>query len=101
PPTPALFTLSLHDALPIFSSEFAHRIEQLTSESGMNTLSREMIRKYCLLVTNHSMKDYSLLIRKVLTQIDLDLTADLSLKVQARSEEHTSELQSRFDLVCR
>ena len=39
------------------SSEFAHRIEQLTSESGMNTLSREMVRKYCLLVTNHSMKD--------------------------------------------
>ena len=67
------------------SSEFAHRIEQLTSESGMNTLSREMIRKYCLLVTNHSMKDYSLLIRKVLTQIDLDLTADLSLKVQAKA----------------
>ena len=51
----------------------------------MNTLSREMIRKYCLLVTNHSMKDYSLLIRKVLTQIDLDLTADLSLKVQAKA----------------
>ena len=67
------------------SSEFAHRIEQLTSESGMNTLSREMIRKYCLLVTNHSMKDYSLLIRKVLTRIDLELTADLSLKVQAKA----------------
>ena len=67
------------------SSEFAHRIEQLTSESGMNTLSREMVRKYCLLVTNHSMKDYSLLVRKVLTQIDLDLTADLSLKVQTKA----------------
>ena len=67
------------------SSEFAHRIEQLTSESGMNTLSREMVRKYCLLVTNYSMKDYSLLVRKVLTQIDLDLTADLSLKVQAKA----------------
>lgn len=67
------------------SSEFAHRIEQLTSESGMNTLSREIVRKYCLLVTNHSMKDYSLLVRKVLTQIDLDLTADLSLKVQAKA----------------
>ena len=67
------------------SSEFAHRIEQLTSESGMNTLSREMVRKYCLLVTNHSMKDYSLLVRKVLTQIDLDLTAGLSLKVQAKA----------------
>ena len=41
---------------------------------------KEMVRKYCLLVKNHSMKGYSLLIRKVLTQIDYDLTADLGLK---------------------
>ena len=41
---------------------------------------KEMVRRYCLLVRNHSMKGYSLLIRKVLTQIDYDLTADLSLK---------------------
>ena len=33
-----------------------------------------------LLVKNHSMKGYSLLIRKALTHIDSDLTADLSLK---------------------
>ena len=42
-----------------------------------------MVRKYCLLVKNHSLKGYSLLIRKVITKIDYDLTADLSLKVQA------------------
>ena len=75
------------DVHPIYideiSSRFAHKIEQLNSESGMNVLAREMVRKYCLLVTNHSMKDYSLLVRKVLTQIDMDLTADLSLKAQA------------------
>ena len=39
------------------SSQFARRIEQLTSEKGVIPLSREMVRKYCLLVTNHSMKD--------------------------------------------
>lgn len=65
------------------SSRFAHKIEQLNSEKGMSLLAKEMVRKYCLLVTNHSMKDYSLLVRKVLTQIDMDLTADLSLKAQA------------------
>ena len=65
------------------SSQFARRIEQLTSEKGVIPLSREMVRKYCLLVTNHSMKDYSLLVRKVLTRIDMDLTADLSLKARA------------------
>src|SRR5699024_12034719 len=28
-------------------------------------------------------------------------TAKVTMKVRKRSEEHTSELQSRFDLVCR
>lgn len=65
------------------SSKFAKKIELLTSVNSANTLQREMIHKYCLLVKNHSLKGYSLLIRKVLTNIDADLTADLSLKAQA------------------
>lgn len=65
------------------SSAYAHKIENITStNSGMN-LMKEMVRKYCLLVKNHSMKGYSLLIRKVLTQIDYDITADLGLKTLA------------------
>ena len=43
-----------------------------------------MVHKYCLLVKNHSMKGFSLLVQKVLTRIDSDLTADLTLKTQAR-----------------
>ena len=62
------------------SSSFAHKIEATTSTTTGMTLMKEMVRKYCLLVKNHSMKGYSLLIRKVLTQIDYDLTADLGLK---------------------
>lgn len=65
------------------SSRFARKIEVITSEKDMIPMCKEMIRKYCLLVTNHSMKSYSLLVRKVLTQIDADLTADLSLKTRA------------------
>lgn len=65
------------------SSQFAHRIEIQTSEAACNTLIREMVRKYCLLVKNHSLKGYSLLIQKVVTRIEYDLTADLSLKTQA------------------
>src|SRR5438067_10071769 len=30
-----------------------------------------------------------------------EVCIDRSLRISARSEEHTSELQSRFDLVCR
>ncbi len=65
------------------SSQYARKIELLTSESAGQHLIKEMVRKYCLLVKNHSMKGYSLLIQKVITHIDYDLTADLSLKTQA------------------
>ncbi len=65
------------------STRYAGRIEALTSESACLSLLREMVRKYCILVKNHSLKGYSLLIRKVITRIDTDLTADLSLKAQA------------------
>ena len=65
------------------SSKFARKIELITSENAANSLQQEMAHKYCLVVKNHSMKGYSLLIRKVLTRIDSDLTADLGLKKQA------------------
>src|SRR5438067_7243592 len=57
--TTEIYTLSLHDALPIYAGD--HR------GSG-----------------------------------EIVLEAEAALRVQGfRSEEHTSELQSRFDLVCR
>lgn len=62
------------------SSSYAYKIEATTSINSGMALMKEMVRKYCLLVKNHSMKGYSLLIRKVLTQINYDLTADLGLK---------------------
>jgi len=65
------------------SSQYAKKIELLTSPVAATVLYREMVRKYCLLVKNHSLKGYSLLIRKVITDINYDLTADLSLKTQA------------------
>lgn len=65
------------------SSRFAREIELIHSPEEGFKLHMEMMRKYSLLVKNHSLKGYSLLIRKVLTQIDYDLTADLSLKAQA------------------
>ena len=69
--------------IDIVSSKYAKMIESLQNEAAVYTLGKEMVHKYCLLVKNHSMKGYSLLIRKILTRIDVDLTADLSLKTQA------------------
>lgn len=65
------------------SSRFAKKIEAAVSIASIDGLCKEMVHKYCLLVKNHSMKGYSLLVRKVLTMIDADLTADLSLRAQA------------------
>src|SRR5438067_10071361 len=62
--TTEIYTLSLHDALPI---------------------------------SLHDIFDVALLDEDV----DLDSYPEKELVWYLRSEEHTSELQSRFDLVCR
>lgn len=67
------------------SSQFARKIELITSHLSFTKLLKEMVRKYCLLVKTHSLKCYSLLVRKVITDINYDLTADLSLKKEANT----------------
>lgn len=65
------------------SSDFAKKVEKIkTVQEGVDMM-HDMIYKYCALVKNHSMKNYSLLVQKVITIIDSDLTADLSLHRQA------------------
>ena len=65
--------------------EYAAKIELISSQAGFMSLLKEMIRKYTLLVKNHSLKGYSMHIRKVITAINQDLTEDLSLKTQAEA----------------
>ncbi len=67
------------------SSEFAKKIENVTSWSQIQPLCRKMAEKYCELAVNHSLKGYSPTVQKVLTLIDFDLTANLSLKATAES----------------
>lgn len=67
------------------SSTFAKKIELIHSLPAGKQLMKEMVHKYCLLVKNHSMKGYSLPVQKVITHIESDLTADLSLRAQAAS----------------
>ncbi|MGN0571993.1 MAG: helix-turn-helix domain-containing protein [Candidatus Fimenecus sp.] len=66
------------------SSDFAKRIERVQSPEEFHVLQREMVYAYCTLVNKHSTKQYSPLVQKVLTVIDSDLTADLSLKHLAK-----------------
>lgn len=65
------------------SSDFAKKVEKIKTVQDGVDMMHDMIYKYCALVKNHSMKNYSLLVQKVITIIDSDLTADLSLHRQA------------------
>lgn len=60
------------------SSKYAKKIEELSSVTD-HSIEREMLHKYCLLVRNYSVKGYSLIIQKVINQINLNLTSDLGL----------------------
>src|SRR5689334_24082365 len=84
--TTAIYTLSLHDALPI-SDYMLHLVKN----------SSEIIRNLALTtaVYDHFVTGLiSVLVNAV-------LLISLGVLLVCRSEEHTSELQSQFHLVCR
>src|SRR5699024_12856106 len=84
-------TLSLHDALPILLSPSISKsvIDLLPSGFKIDNLHRaiQFIRQY-------SNYHYPCWFQSLAHLIE-------TLTELLRSEEHTSELQSRFDLVCR
>lgn len=65
------------------SSRFAQKIENATNIAVLNTLSKELIHKYCNLVKTYSLKGYSPLIQKCINYIDFNYAEPLSLKVLA------------------
>src|SRR5207248_9199283 len=77
PTTPAIYTLSLHDALPICSAETVIDLPPccvvVTSTRGPGWKMTGPTSRFC----------------------------DGLRSTPKRSEEHTSELQSPYDLVCR
>src|SRR5690606_39410449 len=88
-PTPNTYTLSLHDALPIFGDGF-----QTAGLNGQRPLDT----------------DTGTRVQRHIGRRQVDATGlavgDRTLSFQRdgvviRSEEHTSELQSRENLVCR
>src|SRR5207249_5151655 len=94
PPTTESYTLSLHDALPIFEGILS-RVGPLSAERVeiMGALGRVLAEPIVSRATippwpNSSMDGYA-------------VRAQDTNGEPVRSEEHTSELQSRFDLVCR
>ena len=68
------------------SSEFAHRLEKLSSVLAVSSLMKEMFRTYCRLVRRHALRHYSPVVQKSILIIDADLSADLSPKLLAKSQ---------------
>lgn len=68
------------------SSEFAKKIEMLSSVYAVQGLMIEMFTAYCRLVKKHSTQKYSAPVQKAIVCIDSDLTADLSLTELAKKQ---------------
>ncbi len=78
------------------SSQYAQQIELIANlRAGQNLIS-DMIQNYCRLVRQHNLKDYSSLIRKVITYVDAEISSNLSLTKLAKlhnvSPEYLSSL---------
>lgn len=83
------------------SSYFATKIEEVYSIDYSLYLQSDMIRQYCLLVKQHSLKQYSDLIGKTITLIAFDLTADLSLKsISTQLNVNPTYLSALFRKEC-
>ena len=79
------------------SSDFALQIERITSAGESAELIRHMARKYALLVQNRSINDYSMPVQRIITMVDTDLTADLSLQHFAKElNQNASYLSTLF-----
>lgn len=65
------------------SSEYALKIEQLTSTKDIQDFIRQIFKTYCKLVKNHNTKPYSRLVQNVILYIESNLNADLSLSTLA------------------
>ena len=60
------------------------KTENISSIEEGKDLSRYMVRKYCMLVQNYSHSQYSPPIRQAVTEIELNLSKNLSLKTLAK-----------------
>ena len=83
------------------SSFFAIKIEDLYTVEHSLKLQSEMIRKYCQLVKEHSLKKYSQLVGRVITLISYDLSAPLTLRhIATAMNVNASYLSALFKKEC-
>src|SRR5207249_10924414 len=97
----AIYTLSLHDALPIYDGNAAllarrpERLPVLVEQRGhlpMPHVAGTVGSREVVIGDPIELGD---------RRVHVNARPDRGRHQEPRSEEHTSELQSRFDLVCR
>src|SRR5207253_6956156 len=96
-----IYTLSLHDALPIsggmvlgqgVAERLVDGLKNLNATDPLNEQEHDILR--CIAA---GFEDNS----QIADKLGIDEGTIVRLLTNARSEEHTSELQSRGHLVCR
>src|SRR5690606_41489339 len=95
PSTTVTYTLSLHDALPILESAFRRNGGLFLPEEVIH------IRGDGDISVDFTAKGSDIELHLHFSSTWLDLGVERAILMRDRSEEHTSELQSRENLVCR
>src|SRR5207248_10668284 len=94
PPT-LIYTLSLHDALPISRHVRTHQAHQVAARPCPARLALEAFEQVLGQV------NVIVLVSAGIPLVALLRALRSAFALAGRSEEHTSELQSPYDLVCR
>src|SRR5690606_39488296 len=97
--TPGIYTLSLHDALPIF----AHLRRDLVGQPEGAAGQRPILAEHRRLVDERGAERHggAVVEDAGAEALFLEVVGQILQPLISRSEEHTSELQSRANLVCR
>src|SRR5207248_5580651 len=100
-PAPScIYPLSLHDALPI-SSDWRALCNSRAVPRGIFFRAVNHARIFDLLASGAPSRRQTSIVRAEQPHCFASFTSDFFIRFSKRSEEHTSELQSPYDLVCR
>src|SRR5439155_25811262 len=101
PATTAIYTLSLHDALPIYRFGLVRWNGRTPGMGAELSLAANVYTQFDFNTASYDLINADYVVGLPITFRWNRFSARLRLYHQSRSEEHTSELQSRGHLVCR
>src|SRR5207249_10548516 len=100
-PTTQIYTLSLHDALPILPLVLLDWSRLNLSGRPKNTDSGQAEKLGIALLLANLFPSIAPIVSDINGPFTRRTVGIITARNASRSEEHTSELQSRCDLVCR